>query len=82
MYLGELLEVCRTNEKPVVSYSGEDTLFMLDQIGLTVDAQLIYLGTMCCGMTISLSPLRSFCAKLNRTSSIILGPCSTINIEE
>lgn len=42
-WLDDLLEVCRTNEKPVVSYSGEDTLFVLDQIDLTVDAQLTYL---------------------------------------
>lgn len=41
--LDDLLEVCQANEKPVVSYSGEDALFVLDQIDLTVDAQLAYL---------------------------------------
>lgn len=41
--LDDLLDVCRTNGKPVVSYSGEDALFVLDQIDLTVDAQLTYL---------------------------------------
>ena len=41
--LDKLLEVCRSSEKSVTSYSEEDTLFVLKQIDLTADARLAYL---------------------------------------